>query len=237
MISVIVAAYNCEKFIERALQSVFSQTLPDKYYEVIVVNDGSTDSTSDILDKYKNRIKVVNQSNRGLFNACNRAIQEAKGNYIIRLDPDDYFDEELLSLALNILDTMPDYHYVYTDRYEIDTLDDTKVKVDVGKDNIFGMIGCGILFRREVFDKVGPYRNLLFEEYDLMLRLSDNDTKGYYLPQPLYYYVKHEASMTRQQGYWENGWKQLVELWGEEKLKKYIDIQVRLKGASRFSVV
>jgi len=235
-ISVIVAAYNCEKYIVKAMQSIFSQTLPNKHYEVIVVNDGSTDKTLSVLNQYKDRIKLLNQSNQGLPSACNRAIQEAKGDYVTRLDPDDYYDEKLLLLTSKILETMPDYHYVYTDRYEVDILNNTQIKVAVGKDNVFDMIGCGILFRREIFDKIGLYKDLLFEEYDLMLRLSDKGLKGYYLQQPLYYYVKHQASMTHQQNYWKDGWKQLVDIWGEEKLKKYIDIQVDLKGTSRFPV-
>ena len=237
MVSVIVAAYNCEKHIEKALQSIFSQTLPSKNYEVVVVNDGSTDNTLDVLAKYRSKIKLINQSNRGLAATYNRAVGESEGDCIIRLDPDDYFDKELLSLTLNILDTMPEYHCVYSDRYEVSARDDTKVMVNVGEGNIFDMVGCGILFRREVFDKIGLHRDLLFEEYDFMLRFFDNGLKGYYLPQPLYYYVKHQAGMTSQQGYWENGWKQLVDLWGEEKLKKYMAIQMELKGTSRFPVV
>lgn len=237
MISVIVAAYNCERYIEKALQSVFFQTLSDKYYEVIAVNDGSTDSTLDILNKYRGKIKLISQPNRGLAATCNRGIGEAKGDYVIRLDADDYLDKELLSSTLNILEGMPDYHCVYTDRYEINALDNAKVRVSVGEDNIFDMTGCGVLFRREVFDRIGLYRDLLFEEYDLMLRFFDNSLKSYYLPEPLYYYLKREASMTSQQNYWEGGWKQLVDIWGKEKLKKYIDIQIKVKGISRFPVV
>jgi len=202
-----------------------------------VVNDGSTDNTLSVLDKHKDRIKIINQSNQGLPGACNRAIQEAEGDYIIRFDPDDYYDKELLLLTLNILQTMPEYHCVYTDRYEINTLDNTKVKVNVGENNIFDMVGCGILFHREVFDKVGLYRDLLFEEYDFMLRFFDSGLQAYYLTQPLYYAVIHGSNMTLKENYWKDGWKQLVDIWGKEKLKKYIDIQVKLKGASRFPVV
>ena len=237
MISVIVAAYNCERYIEKALQSVFSQTLSNKHYEVIVVNDGSTDNTLDILNEYRDKIKLISQPNRGLAAACNRGIGEAKGDYVIRLDADDYLDKELLSSTLKILESMPDYHCVYTDRYEINALDSTKARVNVGKDNIFDMIGCGILFRREVFDKIGLYRDLLFEEYDLMLRFFDNGLHGYYLQEPLYYYVKYESTMTRQPNYWEGGWKQLADIWGKEKLKEYTDIQTKVKGISRFPVV
>lgn len=234
MISIIIAAYNCEQYIEKALQSIFSQTLSDKYYEVVAVNDGSTDNTLDVLNEYKSRIKVISQSNKGLPATCNRAIEEANGDYVVRVDGDDYLDRRLLLSTLEILEGMRDYHCVYTDRYEINALDSTTIRVSVGKDNIFDMIGCGILFRREVFDRIGLYRNLLFEEYDLMLRFFDGGLKGYYLQEPLYYYVRHESSMTRQPNYWEDGWKQLVNVWGKEELKKYIDIQLKVKGTARF---
>ena len=236
MISVIVAAYNCEQYIEKAMQSIFAQTVSDRDYEVIVVNDGSTDNTLDTLNKYNDEIKLISQPSRGLAAACNRAIEEAKGDYIIRLDGDDYFDRRLLSSTLKVLESEPRYYCVYTDRYEINALDNTKVRVNVGENNIFNMIGCGILFRRETFDKIGLYRDLLFEEYDLMLRFFDNGLKGYYLQEPLYYYVRYESSMTNQQNYWPDGWQQLVDIWGKEKLKKYIDIQIKVKGTTRFPV-
>jgi len=235
-VSIIVAAYNCGQYIEKALQSIFSQTLPDSYYETIVLNDGSTDNTLDILNKYKSQVKLITQPHKGLPAACNRAIGEARGEYIIRLDGDDYFDSRLLSSTISILDNMPDYHCVYTDRYEINARDNTRVRVEVGGDNLFDMIGCGILFRSEVFDKTGLYRDLLFEEYDLMLRFFDNGFQGYYLREPLYYYVKRESGMTNQQHYWEDGWQQLVDIWGKEKLKKYVDLQIKVKGTTRFPV-
>ena len=234
MVSIVVAAYNGEQYVARALQSIFAQTLPPTDYEVIVVNDGSTDNTLAILDKYKSRIKVITQPHQGLAAACNRAIGAASGDYVIRLDADDYFDRGLLASTMKILEGEPDCHCVYTDRYETNTPDDSLVRVSVGKDNLFDMIGCGILFRKEVFDRIGLYRDLLFEEYDLMLRFFDSGLKSYYLPEPLYYYVKHESGMTGQPDYWEDGWKQLVDIWGTEKLRKYIDIQLEIRGTTRF---
>ena len=235
-VSIIVAVYNCEQYVERALRSIFSQVLPHRDYEVIVVNDGSTDNTFNILNKYKRQIKLITQPHAGLAAACNRAIEEAKGDCVIRLDADDYFDRQLLSLTLRALESKPDYHCVYTDRYEVSAPDNTQVRVNVGKGNLLDMIGCGILFRREVFGKIGLYRDLLFEEYDLMLRFFENGFQGYYLQEPLYYYTKHKLSMTSQLNYWEDGWKQLVDIWGEERLRKYIDIQIKVKGETRFPI-
>lgn len=234
MINIIVPAYNCERYIEKSLRSIFSQTLSDEHYEVIVVNDGSTDGTLGILNKYRSGIKIINQSNKGLASACNRGIQEAKGDYIMRLDPDDYYDKNLLSLTLNVLESMPEYHCVYTDRYETDQMNDTQVEVRGGKNNIFDMTASGILFRREVFDKIGLYNDLLFEEYDFMIRFFNNGFDAYYLQKPLYYYVKHGSSITAQKKYWENGWKQLLEKHGERELRKWINVQSKEKGTSRF---
>lgn len=235
MVSVIIAAYNSEKYIERALESVFSQTLPSQQYEVVAVNDGSTDSTLEILQRYEPRIRVISQSNKGVAGAYNRGIREAKGDYLVRLDADDYFAREILSATLDSLEKTPECHCVYTDRYEITAGDNHRVRVSVGENNIFDMVGCGIMFRKEVFDRVGLYRDLLFEEYDFMLRFFDHGFKGCYLAQPLYYYFRHEQGMTSQANYWKSGWYQLSALWDEAKLKKYIDIQLKLKGTTKFS--
>jgi glycosyltransferase involved in cell wall biosynthesis len=237
MVSVIIATYNCAQYIEKALKSIFEQNLPRQYYEIVVINDGSTDNTLDILKRYRGEVRLINQPNRGFVAAYNRAIEEAEGNYILRLDADDYLHTDLLSKTQKVLESRPEYYWVYTDRYEIYTSTNSEVRISVGKANVFDMIGCGILFRREVFDKVGVYRELLFEEYDMVLRLIENGLEGYYLPEPLYYYVKHESGMTSQQNYWRDGWKQLVDVWGEDKLRKYIEIQSRLKGNSIFPVV
>lgn len=234
MISLIVPVYNCENVVDNSLDSIFSQTLSENQYEIIAINDGSTDNTLDILNRYQDRIRIISQSNQGLPRAANRAISEAKYSYIMRLDPDDYYDKELLSSTLSILESLPDYDCVYSDRYEVNAYEKTQVKVEVGKNNIFDMISCGVLIRREVFNKIGLYRDLLFEEYDLMLRFFYGGLRSYYLQKPLYYYVRHGANMTSQDSYWSEGWKQLIDIWGHESLKKYVDIHAKINGESRF---
>lgn len=90
-VSVIVPAYNVENYISRCLDSLINQTL--KEIEIIVINDGSTDSTGDIIESYAkkdSRIKYINQENLGSSEARNRGIKESKGKYIGYLDSDDY---------------------------------------------------------------------------------------------------------------------------------------------------
>ena len=85
-----MAVYNGEAFVHRAIESILNQTFSD--FELIIINDGSTDKTNKILQSYKQkdkRIRILNQSNTGLTIALNNGIQVAKGSYIARLDADD----------------------------------------------------------------------------------------------------------------------------------------------------
>ncbi len=90
--SIIVPVHNMEKYIERCLDSIINQTFKD--YEIIVVNDGSTDNTLDILKKYN--IKLINQKYLGVSEARNNAIKKASGKYMVFLDSDDYLSKDLL---------------------------------------------------------------------------------------------------------------------------------------------
>src|SRR5574344_179901 len=96
-ISVIVPVYNTEKYLAESLDSVIRQTFKD--IEIICVDDGSTDNSSNILSKYAkkdSRIKVISQKNQGVITARNNAIKQAEGDYIYTLDSDDVIDETTL---------------------------------------------------------------------------------------------------------------------------------------------
>ena len=88
-VSVILPAYNCEKFIGKAIQSVLQQTFTD--FELIIVNDGSTDNTESIIYSFDDQriVYLKNQHNQGLIYTLNKAITEANGKYIARMDADD----------------------------------------------------------------------------------------------------------------------------------------------------
>ena len=101
--SVIIPVYNVEKFIGKCLDSVFKQTYSD--YEIVAVNDGSTDSSLKILENYQinnPKLKIISQKNKGLGGARNTGISNAKGEFLIFLDSDDY-------IATNMLETL-DYY-------------------------------------------------------------------------------------------------------------------------------
>lgn len=98
-VSIIVPVYNGEKYIEQCLDSLMNQTLDD--YEVLIINDGSTDSTPIILKEYERKyscIRVLHQENQGLYRTRQRGIKEAKGIYVGWVDADDYVENDMFEV-------------------------------------------------------------------------------------------------------------------------------------------
>lgn len=89
-ISVVISVYNGEKYLSEAIESVLNQTYKD--FEFIIINDGSTDNSLEIIKKYQNqdeRIVLISRENKGLVSSLNEGIEKAKGKYIARMDADD----------------------------------------------------------------------------------------------------------------------------------------------------
>ena len=102
--SIIIPVYNVEKYIKKCLDSVVNQTVKD--YEVILINDGSTDNSMEIAKKYS--FKIINQKNQGQSAARNHGIKEAKGDYIVFLDSDDTIEKDYLEKIEESLKDKPD---------------------------------------------------------------------------------------------------------------------------------
>ena len=102
--SIIVPVYNTEKYLKRCLDSISKQSFID--YEVIIVNDGSTDNSSSIISKYP--YKAINQENQGLSMARNNGVKVSSGDYLIFLDSDDYIEKDLLKEIDMSLSNNPD---------------------------------------------------------------------------------------------------------------------------------
>lgn len=111
--SVIIPAYNAEKYLECTLKSVYQQTFSD--FEIVVVNDGSRDRTAEILNAQTDpRLRVFHQENHGVSAARNRAIRESKGKYIAFLDSDDAWIQNHLELARYFFEKYPEYVWYVT---------------------------------------------------------------------------------------------------------------------------
>lgn len=113
IVSVIIPAFNAENYIGEAISSVLNQDFKD--YEIIVINDGSTDQTVRIVSDFSDyRINLINQPNSGISKARNRGIEESKGQYIAFLDADDTWFPNKLSLLVSFLNNNQEYAMVYS---------------------------------------------------------------------------------------------------------------------------
>jgi glycosyltransferase involved in cell wall biosynthesis len=114
-VSVIILAYNNAQYLGEAIESVFNQTYQD--FEIIVVNDGSIDQTHQVAEKYKNKIRYIEQVNRGPSAARNLGINLARGFYLTFMDTDDLFLPDKLMVQVDYLQKHPDIDLVYSHAY------------------------------------------------------------------------------------------------------------------------
>ncbi len=185
-LSIIVPIYNAEKYLTKCVDSILAQTLTD--FELILVNDGSTDDSPSICDEYAKkdpRIKVIHKENGGQADARNVGLDIAKGEYIGFVDSDDYIEpvmyEELYNLAISQNADITDSNYRYT--YEDGSTNDRtpnhyNSSTYKGSDNIknYGIsryqisdILCTKIFRRSLFDNIRFPKGKVYEDSYIML--------------------------------------------------------------------
>lgn len=118
LVTVVIPVYNQERYLEKAIDSVLSQTY--KNYNILIVDDGSTDKTHSILKKYGDLIKVIYQQNGGTSVAWNNAIKIVETDHLIGLDSDDEFMPTTIEKVIQALKLNPDADLVYSDYEFID---------------------------------------------------------------------------------------------------------------------
>jgi CMP-N-acetylneuraminic acid synthetase/GT2 family glycosyltransferase len=204
-VSVIVTAHNYAEFLEECLDSVLDQTYDN--FELVVVDDGSTDETPEILREYsyehQDIIKVVTLGGEGLPTACNRGIQAANGEYTIRLDADDYFDENILTIEASYLNSNENIDLVYPDYYTINVEGEILNHVrlpKVGEEVKLldrSPLAAGAMYRREAWEEIDGYNESLDyqEDFDFWIKfISKFNVSNINLP--LMYYRQHGSSMS-----------------------------------------
>ena len=193
-ISVIIPAFNEEKHIERCLRSINNQTFPKDNYEIIVVDDGSTDKTIEIVKKYFPNVRLKESpKNKGLPDSLNIGINLSSSKYIVRLDADDFVSDQYLELLYLAITLNKKYKAVFCDYYLVDD-DEIIISHENSADN---PIGCGSIISRDALIKIGLYNEEFkyLEEKELMQRFT-KEYKVLNLPLPLYRYRKHENNIT-----------------------------------------
>jgi len=205
-VTVYIPSYNYGRYLDQAVQSVFNQTMGD--WELIIIDDGSTDNTSELLQKYKQhrRTRIIEQENKGLNVTNNIALRLANGSYLMRLDADDYLDENALLILSNILDTKPEVGLVYPDYYEVDADGEVlhlvrrkKIAVEVELLDLPAHGACTML-RKELLMQIGGYIESFScqDGYELWLRFIER-FNPYNVNVPLFYYRQHPSSLTSKQ--------------------------------------
>jgi glycosyltransferase involved in cell wall biosynthesis len=192
--SILITAYNVEKYIGRSLRSALSQSVDRNSYEIIVVNDCSTDRTRFALEVFEDEIRLVHNETRiGLPSSLNRGIRRAKGQFIVRVDGDDYVHRDFLKILELHLRLNEEIDAVACDYFLVDDEEHILGR----KDCMAEPIACAIMFRIEQLIDIGLYDEdfLCREDEDLRLRFL----KKYQIERiklPLYRYRKHENNMT-----------------------------------------
>ncbi len=203
-VTVYTPTYNYGEFVRQAIESVINQTLKD--WELIIINDGSTDNTSEILKEYEEhpKIRIVEQENKGLPTSNNMALRLANGKYIMRLDADDYLDENILLVLSSILDTKPEVGLVYPDYYMmsdngeiLEMIRRKKIGEEVELLDIPAHGAC-TMFRKECLLTLKGYEESIScqDGYDIWLR-SIRLFNPYNVNIPLFYYRQHGCSLTK----------------------------------------
>lgn len=211
MVSIIIPAYNAEKYIEETINSVLKQTYND--WELIVIDDGSTDKTAEIISMLYNNNSKINyyyQKNTGVSGARNNGLSKCKGKYIALLDADDVWEPNNLELKVNLLETNKNIDWVFSDMFNADKNINIIEIAPSGTDkNILNTI---LSWKSEVVP--GPCSNIVFSKkcYEKGIRFdkklstaADQDFtiqlaskyKGSHIKQALWRYRILDNSMSR----------------------------------------
>ena len=188
MVSVIIPTFNRAYVLRRAVESVLSQSYRE--YEIIIVDDGSTDDTARVLGHFKKRVRAFYSPHSGVSKARNTGIEKAEGEWISFLDSDDYWFSEKLEKQMSYLKNNPQYRVCHTDEIWIKN----GKRINQGKKHkknegwffspslrLCLISPSTVVIHREVFDKIGKFdENFEFvEDYELWLRITSQYPIGF----------------------------------------------------------
>jgi glycosyltransferase involved in cell wall biosynthesis len=182
-VSVVIPTYNSARFLREAIQSVLNQTYSD--FEVVIIDDGSTDDTESVVRSFGERVSYVKQPNRGVSAARNQGIRDAKAEYVAFLDSDDIWLPNKLAEQIPLLEQDPELGLVYSDWAVVPEHGEAEPsflkKVPGSSGHVFEallqwgfILTSGTVVRRACLDEVGYFDETLSiaQDYDLWLRIS-----------------------------------------------------------------
>lgn len=223
--TILIATHNGAATIEAAVESALAQETIFPF-DVLVVDDGSADSTLDTVDsvrpsgKYARSIALSRHA--GLYAAANKGIEFSQADFITRLDDDDILPPDALERLLPMLEKgLADWSY--GDRLTVDPETGRASRVCVGypmaKDWIPRLSACGVMMRRDILLHLGGYRDMFWHEYDLYLRyMAAARRPVHYVPRPVYIHAARPRGASGADAKMRDGWRELAAEWGEAKL-------------------
>jgi glycosyltransferase involved in cell wall biosynthesis len=213
-VTVVTAAYNAEPFLEQAILSVLAQTYAD--YEYVIVDDGSSDATPDIIDRYAGRLRCIRQANAGEGLARNRGFEVAEGEFVAVIDADDLWAADKLERQVAAMETRPDAGLCYTNALSIRAdgfvISPRMVPEHPPLTCLMALTGrnpivtSSVLFRRTYLES-RPYLNLhVAEDHHVNLKvLWRSGERSVFIDKPLVSYRIVDTSILRQVDAWERG--------------------------------
>ena len=202
LVTIYITNYNYEKYIERAINSCLVQTY--KKIEIIIYDDGSRDKSRNIINKYSSHPKITSiyQRTIGLVKTCNKALYSCQGEFIIRLDADDWLDENAISIMIEKLKKNPEANFIFPDYYEVDQHGLISKLIrrhdfkNVSLKDQFAHGAC-TLFRVKALKKIGGYDETFScqDGVNIWLKFLKKN-KPLNVNLPLFFYRKHSSSLT-----------------------------------------
>lgn len=210
-ISVIIPCYNVAKYLERCVESVISQTYRE--LEIILVDDGSTDMTGELCDKFSeidSRIKVLHKENGGLSDARNAGIDVAKGDFYSFVDGDDYLEADayemmisemknadisLVSAGIIVEDIEGNEHLNISNEYVLLNKEEALLNL-LSPNRTIGQSSCNKLFRKQLFQGLRYKKGIINEDMELLPKILDKCNFVVLLNKPIYHYIRRKGSIT-----------------------------------------
>lgn len=193
VVSIVIPAYNQAHWLPEAIQSALNQTVP---CEIIVVNDGSPDNTSEVAKMFN--VKLIEKENGGLSSARNAGIKEAVGEWILTLDADDKIAPDFIEKCLKYKD---EYDIIGTGQEEFGDSNNKHIfKTNPTHEDFLqnNQINCCSLFRKEIWENIKGYdehMKLGYEDWDFWIKATHAGYKVVTVPEYLFFYRKHGVSM------------------------------------------
>jgi len=219
-VSVIIPAFNRGRYIRQAVDSVLNQTYTN--IETIVVDDGSTDETREILEGYTGKIKILEhpgRQNRGQSASINVGLEYASGEYVAILDSDDYFEPNKIEFQAGFLELNPDIGLIYCNGTAVNSNGEflyniytPSHKEENNPENVlldcYFLVPNNSLVRMSVLKKAGPFDESLraAQDHDMAIRITEI-TRLAYLDKSLFHYRRHSESISKNNAAtrWRNG--------------------------------